>query len=338
MKKASLWEKTDSKIKCKLCARNCLIEENKTGICRVRKNIDGELFSLNYGKLIAVHTDPIEKKPFFHFLPGSLAISIASAGCNFFCAYCCNYEISQIYHNGQKEIVGESYTPEQIVKLALENNCRSISYTYTEPTVFFEFCFDTGTLARKKGLMNNFVTNGYLTEDTIKEAKKFLDAAVVDIKGCLEPKFYQKYVKIPKVEPILNCIKVLYENGIWVEITNLIVPKIGESVQHFKKFVKWVADEVSDEIPFHILRFSPTYKLDYLPPTPVETLEKMMKIAKEFGIKYVYIGNVWGHESESTYCPDCGEVLIKRYGFYVDKINLENKKCPNCGGRINIVL
>jgi len=339
VKEAILWKKIENKkVQCLLCARNCLIEEDKTGICKVRKNIGGKLFSLNYGKLIAVNIDPIEKKPFFHFYPGSYSLSIASAGCNFKCAYCCNYDISQIYHDGQKEVVGENYKPEDIVNFALINNCSSISYTYTEPTIFFEFARDTGILARKKGLKNNFVTNGYLTEEAIKEAKKFLDAAVVDIKGCLDPNFYLKYVKVPKVEPILDAIKALHENGIWVEITNLVVPKIGDKIKYFKNFVKWLVEEISDEIPLHILRFFPTYKLNYLPETPVEKLEKMFDVAKKLGVKYVYLGNVLGHKYESTYCPNCNELLIKRHGFYIEKINLKDRKCPNCGEKINIIL
>ncbi len=335
MKEALLWKKENNKVRCNLCARRCLIPEGKTGFCLVRKNINGKLFSLNYGKLVAADVDPIEKKPLFHFLPGSYAFSIAAAGCNYCCSYCCNWYISQVYRDKRsQEVVGEEYTSEEIVKLALENGCKSISYTYTEPTIFFEFAYDTAKLAHKEGLKNTFVTNGYMTPEAVKHIAKYLDAATVDFKGNADPKFYLKFAKVPSVEPIFECLKEMKRNKIFIEITNLVVPKFGEKEESFRKLVRWIIDELGPETPFHILRFLPNYRVLDWQPTPVKLLDKFWKIAKEEGLIFVYIGNVPGYK-ENTYCPKCGELLIERFGVSALSINLKNGKCPKCGFKLH---
>lgn len=337
MKKAMLWHTEDGKVRCDLCARRCLIAEGSTGVCMVRKNIKSVLYSLNYGKIISMNTDPIEKKPLFHFYPGTKAFSIASAGCNYACRYCCNWNISQVYRDSKiarENIVGESYSPKQIVDMALKD-CKSISYTYTEPTIFFEFAHDTSRIARDAGLRNTFVTNGYMTPEAVRKAD-FLDAAVVNFKASGEKEFYRKYVSVPDTEPIFDCLKEMKRRKIFLEITDLIVPKYGEDKEAFKKLVKWVLEELGAETPFHILRFFPSYKVDWR-ETPLPLLEKFYSIAKEMGLEYVYLGNVPG-EKENTICPGCRTVLIERYGLSTVKINLKKDLCPNCGRKINILI
>ncbi|MCD6371502.1 MAG: AmmeMemoRadiSam system radical SAM enzyme [Candidatus Aenigmarchaeota archaeon] len=341
MKKAMLWESAENKkVKCKLCSRRCIIGENQVGFCLVRKNVNGILYSLNYGKLIAANPDPIEKKPLFHFLPGSYAFSIASAGCNFRCFFCQNWQISQVYREGlASEIVGEEYTPQQVINLALSYKCKSISYTYTEPTIFFEFAYEVSKLAVKEGLANTFVTNGYMTPEAIKRISKYLHAATVDFKGNGNLEFYRKYSSVPSIQPIFDSLIEMKKRKIFIEITNLVIPKIGDSEEEFKKLVKWIVDNLGEEIPFHILRFFPHYKLSNLEPTPIKKLERLWKIAKESGLKYVYLGNVPGSNKENTYCPECGNLLIKRAGFYSSVVGLNKKgECRKCGAKINIIL
>jgi len=338
MKEAMLWHKEEENVRCDLCGRRCLIKENGLGFCLVRKNVKGKLFSLNYGKIISMNIDPIEKKPLFHFYPGSYALSIASAGCNFSCKFCCNYEISQVFRDKDlHEVVGEEYKPTEIVKIAKEQSCKSISYTYTEPTIFFEFAFDTAKIAHKAGIKNTFVTNGYMTPEAVKTIAPYLDAATVDFKGSADPKCYKNFSSVPEVKPIFDCLLEMKKQKIHVEITNLIIPKYGDDLEHFKKLVRWVVDELGNDVPFHILRFFPTYKVLDLPETPIQTLDKAFEIAKEEGLKFVYLGNVPGYK-ENTYCPNCGELLVERFGLFATRVNLSKNKCPKCGTKINIVI
>lgn len=341
MKEALLWERLDGKrVRCNLCARRCILKKGQTGFCLVRKNVNGTLYSLNYGKLIAANVDPIEKKPLFHFLPGAFAFSISSAGCNFRCAFCQNWEISQVYREGlASEIVGEEYKPEEIVKLAMNNGCKAISYTYTEPTIFFEFAYDVSKLAAKHRIANTFVTNGYMTPEAVKTISKYLHATTVDFKGNASLEFYRKYSLVPKIDPIFDSLLEMHKRKIFIEITDLVIPKIGDSEDDFKKLVRWIIENLGNEVPFHILRFYPHYRLSNLPPTPVKTLEKLWRIAKEEGLKYVYLGNVPGTEKENTYCPQCGNLLIERRGFYSEIVGLDKKgRCKKCGEKIPIVL
>jgi pyruvate formate lyase activating enzyme len=338
MKEAMLWHKEKDRIRCDLCGRRCLIPGNSLGFCLVRKNIKGRLFSLNYGKIISINVDPIEKKPLFHFLPGSHALSIASPSCNFCCKYCCNFEISQVFRDSKTdEVVGADYTPKQIVDIAVENNCESISYTYTEPTVFFEFAYDTAKLAHEKNLKNTFVTNGYMTPDAVKKIAPYLDAATVDFKGSADPKCYSEFSLVPDVKPIFEALKEMKKQKIFVEITDLIIPKIGDDLKHFKKLAMWVYEEMGADTPFHILRFFPNYKVLDLEETPIALLEKCVEIAKNVGLQYVYLGNVLDSKWENTYCPSCGATVVERRGFF-SVPHLKENKCPKCGEKLNFVL
>jgi len=322
----------NSSVKCNLCARTCTILDGKTGFCRVRKNVGGKLYSLVYGKVIAASADPIEKKPLSHFNPGAFAFSIATVGCNFRCSYCQNWNISQ-----SEEIEGENLPPEDVIRLAKRSACQGISYTYTEPTIFFEYAYDCAQAAHREGLFNTFVTNGYMTTEAVKTIAPYLDAATVDFKGGGDPEFYRKFSSVPDVRPIFDSLREMKANNIHVEITNLVVPRLGDSFDRIKELSAWITENLGGETPFHLLRFHPDYTCKDIPATPLSTLEKAREIAKSEGMKYVYTGNMPGHEGENTYCPNCEELVISRYGFYVDSWKLkDDMKCPKCGERIPI--
>jgi pyruvate formate lyase activating enzyme len=328
-----LYEKTeDKKVKCNLCARKCLINDGGTGFCLVRKNDGGTLFSLVYAKAISASIDPITKKPLSHFNPGAQVLSIATMGCNFRCQFCDNWMISQ-----EKGITDHHFPPEQVVKNARDGGCQGISYTYTEPTIFFEYAYDTAKLARQVGFFNTFVTNGYMTPDAVRTIAPYLDAATVDFKGGGDPEFYKTYSSVPTVEPIYMALREMKRNDIHIEVTNLVVPKSGDSIDKVTQLAAWIKDNLGKDTPFHLLRFHPDYQMTITPSTPIETLEKTYVAAKEAGLNYVYIGNVPGHPSENTYCPSCNEPVIKRYGFEITKWNLtRDMRCPVCGHDIPI--
>ncbi|MGA2767144.1 MAG: AmmeMemoRadiSam system radical SAM enzyme [Candidatus Bathyarchaeia archaeon] len=330
---AMLYEKLqDRKVNCHLCARKCLINDGGTGFCLVRKNEGGTLFSLNYAKAISAAIDPIEKKPLAHFNPGALVMSIATVGCNFRCQFCDNWMISQ-----EKKISGKHFPPEDVIKAARDNGCEGISYTYTEPTIFFEYAYDTAKLARQVGFFNTFVTNGYMTPEAVKTIAPYLDAATVDFKGGADPEFYKTFSSVPSVAPIFEALKEMRRNNIHIEITNLIVPKSGDSIERIKELAVWVRDGIGKDTPFHLLRFHPDYQVTTIPATPIETLEKAYVAAKDASLNYVYIGNVPGHPCENTYCPNCNETLIKRYNFVITRWNLtKDMRCPVCGHEIPI--
>jgi len=326
------YKKLKDAIKCETCARGCVIAEGQLGFCRVRKNIKGKLYSLTYGKICSAAIDPIEKKPLYMFAPGSHTLSISTVGCTFNCKFCCNYAISQ----GWNEVTGEEFTPEAVVELAKNQSCEGISYTYTEPTVQLEFAYETAKIASEKGLYNMFVTNGYTTPKAIKKISKYLNAATVDFKGSANPEFYKKFSLVPKVEPIFDALLAYKKNKVYVEITDLLIPKVGDNLDDFKKLCKWVVDNLGDETPLHILQFFPTFKMLDLPRTPLTTLEKAYDIAKKEGLKYVYLGNV-SHKKESTYCPNCGTLAIERTILGVNKFSLKKDlKCLKCGNKIPI--
>lgn len=335
-----LWEKERNGVRCGLCARRCFIPKDKRGFCRVRLNKDNVLYALNYGRLVAVNVDPIEKKPFFHFYPGSKALSVAAAGCNFRCQFCDNADISQgIGEQCQLEdIPGKRYTPEDIVKLAEKNGCKSIAYTYTEPTIFFEFAYKTAKLAKRSNIHNLFVTNGYMTEEAIKKIAKFLDGIVVDVKASLDPEFYKKFMAVPDVQPIYDTLKQAKKQRLFLEVTDLIVPQVGDSVELCRKLAEHVNSSIDSNVPFHVLRFTPSHMMMELPPTPVETLERCAAEARMAGLRHVYIGNVPGHDDENTYCYNCRELLIKRKGTQIEKNALLKDRCPNCGFKINVIV
>lgn len=338
LQEAMLWQKERNGIRCGLCARHCFIAKGKRGFCLVRVNKDNILYTLNYGKLVAVNVDPIEKKPFFHFYPESKALSIAAVGCNFRCQFCDNWEISQSVGEQAESVEGKKYTPEEIVEMAEKNNCKSIAYTYTEPTIFFEFAYKTAKLAKRSNIMNVFVTNGYMSEEAIKKIAKYLDAAVVDIKASLDPEFYKKFMSVPDVKPIYSSLRQMKKQRIFLEVTNLIIPQIGDNVDLCQRLAEHMSTNLSSSIPLHIIQFHPSYKLMELPQTPVSTMERCVAEARKMGLRYVYIGNVPGHDDENTYCYNCRELLIKRLGPSVEKINLVKDRCPNCGANIDILV
>lgn len=330
---AMLYKKLeDKKVTCNLCARRCLISDSGTGFCLVRKNQGGTLYSMVYAKAISACIDPIGKKPLSHFNPGALVMSIATIGCNFRCKFCDNWVISQ-----EKKIEGRHFPPEEVMNAAKDNGCQGISYTYTEPTIFFEYAYDTAKLAHQVGFFNTFVTNGYMTPEAVKTIAPYLDAATVDFKGGGDPDFYSTFSAVPSVEPIYESLKEMKRNDIHIEITNLVIPKMGESIERIKQLAAWIRDALGKDTPFHLLRFHPDYQLTTISSTPIETLEKAYSAVKEAGLDYVYIGNVPGHPHENTYCPNCNELLIKRFSFEITKWNLtKDMHCPACGQGIPI--
>ena len=331
MREALLYEKLkNKKVRCNLCPHHCVIEEAKRGICGVKENKEGTLYSLVYGRAVASGVDPIEKKPFFHFFPGSYAFSIATVGCNFSCLFCQNADISQ-FPKEKKEIIGEFLPPEEIVSYAKRNKCKSISYTYTEPTIFFEYAYETAKIAHQQGIKNNFVTNGFISKEAIKLISPYLDAANVDLKSFGDD-FYKKFCGA-RLQPVLDSLKLMKELGIWVEVTTLIIPTLNDSAEELKSIAEFILG-LGQETPWHISRFYPHYKMADLPPTPVETLHKAREIGKKVGLNYVYSGNVPGDEGENTFCPDCGKKLIRRYGFQTIKNYIKEGKCPYCGTKI----
>jgi len=340
LQEAMLWEKERNGVRCGLCAWRCFVPKDKRGFCRVRINKDNVLYTMNYGKLVAVEVDPVEKKPFFHFYPSSKALSIAAAGCNFRCQFCCNPDLSQGVSETcpLEEMPGKHYTPEDIVKMAEKAGVKSIAYTYTEPTIFFEFAYKTAKLAKRSNIQNLFVTNGYMTEEAIKKIAKFLDGIVINVKASLDPEFYKKFMGVPDVQPIYDTLRQAKKQRIFLEVTNLIVPQVGDNVDMCRKLAEHINSSIDSNVPFHMLRFSPSHKLMELPPTPVETLERCATEARMAGMRHVYIGNVPGHEDENTYCYNCRELLVKRNGTQVEKINLVKDRCPNCGFKINILV
>jgi len=331
MKEAMLYEQLpENKVKCNLCGRRCTIPKGSTGFCLVRKNEKGKLYSLVYGKACSAYVDPITKKPLSHFHPGSLVMSIATVGCNFRCRFCDNWSISQ-----EKKIKGYSFPPEKVVEATKENGCQGISYTYTEPTIFFEYAYGTATLAHKQGFFNTFVTNGYMTPEAVQTIASVLDAATVDFKGGGDPEFYKKFSAVPSVEPIYGSLREMKKHHIHVEVTNLVVPKIGDSIERIRELATWIRDNLGKDTPFHLLRFHPNYQVTDIPSTSLKTLEQACEASSEVGLNYVYMGNVPGHRYENTYCPNCRELLIKRFGFEIEKWRLtKDVRCPACGHTI----
>ncbi len=319
----------DKKVQCGLCNHRCVIPKNKTGLCGVRLNEEGVLYSLVYGKVIAQHLDPIEKKPLFHFLPGSWSYSISTVGCNFKCSFCQNFEISQ-YPFLFGEIAGKPMSPKQVVEAAAINDAKSISYTYTEPTVYFEFAYDCAKLAVKRGIKNVFVSNGYMTKEVIDAISPYLHGINVDLKAFRE-EFYKKHCKA-RLQPVLDTLKYIKKKGIWLEVTTLIIPGENDSTEELKDIAEFIKTELGPETPWHISRFYPQFKMTDKPFTPEETLVKAFYIGKEAGLYYIYIGNVPGNQYEHTYCPNCNYPVIERYGFRIVKYDLtQDGSCPKCG-------
>jgi pyruvate formate lyase activating enzyme len=320
----------EGKVECFLCAHRCHVAPAKVGVCGVRENRQGKLVTHVYGDVIAAHIDPIEKKPLYHFLPGTASFSIATVGCNFRCPFCQNWHISQAGKKDKGFGGGQALSPEEIVQAAKKRGCQSISYTYTEPTIFFEYAFDTAKLARGAGLANVFVTNGYMTAEALRLIQPYLDAANVDLKA-FQDETYKK-VCGARLGPVLDSIRLMRELGIWIEVTTLVVPGMNDGDEELAAIARFIAS-VSPEIPWHISRFHPDYKYTQTPATPIETLRKAAALAREAGLKFIYIGNVGG-ESEATVCPRCGKILIRRSGFSVEENRIKAGQCPSCGSPI----
>ena len=333
---AKHWRRVKGKkVVCTLCYKRCPIANGGYGACGVRYNHEGTLYTLVYGLLTAANVDPIEKKPLMHFMPGSSVMSISTAGCNFMCKFCQNWTISQ---SRRSDVYGEFFTPEQVVEMAKKYGADGISYTYNEPTIFYEFMLDTAKLAKREGLFNTMVTNGYMTIEALDELAPYMDAATVDFKGAGNKEFYRRFMGVHDPEPIYGTLIEMKRRGIFIEVTNLVVPRYGDSPEDLRKLARWVVENLGPETPFHLLRFYPHFMMQDLPPTPISTLERLADIAKSEGLHYIYLGNIPGHKYESTYCPKCGRLVIRRYGFDISEWKLtEDNRCPYCGYRLNIV-
>jgi pyruvate formate lyase activating enzyme len=328
MQEAQLWERlAEGSVQCHLCAHRCTIQPGGHGICQVRENRDGTLVTLVYEQLIAQHVDPIEKKPLFHFYPGTGAYSVATAGCNFRCAWCQNYDISQMPRE-QHRILGQAVSPKQIVEAARASECRSIAYTYTEPTIFFEYSYDTAVLAQEAHIANVYVTNGYMTAAMLAQLHPYLDAANVDLKA-FRDSTYREYIGA-RLQPVLDTLKLMKQLGIWVEVTTLLIPDLNDDPQELRDAAQFIAEELGPDTPWHLSRFFPTYKLTDVPPTPEATVTRAVEIGKAAGLYYVYGGN--SRQSQSTTCHDCGEMLVQRMGYAIlkNRVTAESA-CPACG-------
>jgi pyruvate formate lyase activating enzyme len=334
-KEAELYDNLpNGRIKCTACARLCEIPEGKTGLCGVRGVVNNRLRLFVYGKVIAGHIDPIEKKPVTHYRPGTDIFSIATTGCNWLCKYCQNYDISQ-----RRKIQGVDMTPKEVVNSAISYGAHGIAYTYNEPSIFIEFARDCGIEAHKNGIFNIFVSNGYVTQESVSMMSKFLDCITIDFKGSGKQEFVRRYIGIPNADPIFQSLKDIRDKtSIHTEITDLIVPEVGDDLEAARKLCKLVYDELGPDTPIHFLRFHPDYKMMEFGMTPIETLEKHHSIAKEVGLRYAYIGNVPGHPLEHTYCPECKDIAVQRYGFSIESWNLDaNNCCKKCGYPISIM-
>lgn len=331
MKEAMFYSKqSDGSVICSLCRFRCHIAEGRRGHCHVRENRGGKLFSLSYGRLVAEHVDPIEKKPLFHVMPGSKSFSIATMGCNFRCRQCQNYNISQLQDN--TPLQGIQRSADDVVAAALHTGCCSISYTYTEPTVFYEFALDTARKAKEKDLRNIFVTNGYITKEALNNIAPFLDAANIDLKGYSE-EFYHGIIGA-KLGEVLDSIITYRQLGIWIELTTLIIPGLNDSYEQLRGIAEFIAANLGKEVPWHVSQFYPTYQLLDRPRTPLSTLRKAVEIGKAAGLQYIYEGNVPGEGGENTWCPQCSELLIKRHGYTIQQNHMHHGACPQCGHNI----
>lgn len=340
MKEAMLYERLeDSKVRCRVCAHECEVAEGRFGVCRTRRNVGGRLFTLIYGRVSSEHADPIEKKPLYHFYPGSYVYSLGTISCNFKCLHCQNFTISKLT---AEDVEARRYTfelsPAEAVRRAVATGCRGIAWTYNEPTIWFEYTYDCAQAAKREGLYTVYVTNGYMSEEALEKISPFLDAANVDVKA-FSNDFYRKICGA-RLEPVLETCERMHKKGIHIELTYLVIPRHNDDDEQFSDFAAWVVS-LDASIPVHFSRFYPCYKLLDVPPTGVVTLERAHDIAKRKGVEFVYLGNVPGHDYENTYCPDCGTLLVERYGYNTRvKFDIEGgkAKCPECGREIKMVL
>ena len=330
-KEAMYYEKLhENEIKCKLCPKECVVGDKERGWCGVRDNRKGKYYTLVHSNPCAVHIDPIEKKPFYHFIPASLALSISTAGCNLNCKYCQNWQISQYRPEQTTNVYAP---PEMVVEAAQKRKCQSIAYTYAEPIVFYEYMLDTARIGRKAGVKSVVISAGYIHIDPLKELCETVDAVKIDLKA-FSDKFYKEICK-GTLQPVLDTLKTLKEMKVWHEIIDLVVPTLNDTEEEFKSLAKWIVDNLGPDVPLHFSKFHPTYQLKNLPNTPLKTLETARQISMDVGLNYVYIGNVNpDHEGNNTYCPKCHEMLIQRYGYMIIKNDVVNGKCKHCGNEI----
>ena len=327
MKEALLWKSLENKaVQCNLCNHRCKIQEGKKGICQVRENRDGALYSLNYGKVVALHVDPIEKKPLFHFYPGSTAFSVAASGCNFRCTFCQNYSISQSPR--EDRINGQKLSPVELVALAKSHGCHTIAHTYTEPTIYFEHAIESARLAHAEGLRTVFVTNGFMSREAAEMMVGVVEGLNIDLKAFSE-ETYKKTIG-GQLQPVLDNIKFFHEQGMLVEVTTLVVPDMNDSDEELGKIASYICS-VSPDIPWHVSRFHPDFEMLDRRATPTATVQKARNIGLEAGLRYVYCGNLPGDDGESSLCHSCGAMLVKRWGYRIMQNNLDGKKCPSCG-------
>jgi len=328
-------DKDKKNVECFLCAHNCHIKDGKRGICQVRENRDGILYSLVYGRLVSQNVDPIEKKPLFHFLPGSLSYSIATVGCNFRCSHCQNYDISQYPRRHEGAVIGNNSSPEQVVAAAQDYGCQSISYTYIEPTIFFEFAYDCAQLAHKKGIKNIFVSNGYTGPEATRKIAPYLDGNNIDLKAFTD-KFYRE-VCGARLTPVLDTIRLMKELGVWVEVTTLVISGWNDSDNELQQIARFIKG-IDPEMPWHVTRFHPTFKMTDREATPPSTLQRARAIGLSEGLINVFVGNIPGDGGENTICPNCKKSVIERMGFSIVSQNLKYGKCGYCGEPIAGVL
>ncbi len=318
-----------NRVRCDLCHHRCIIANGDRGFCRVRENDGGRLYSLVYGSVAGLQIDPIEKEPMHHMFPGHQNLCVFTASCNFRCRHCHNWHTSQ---RGPGEIRHQAFSPRDIVNLAKSRGTRSISHSINEPTIFYEYMYDISREAQREGLNTLFHTNGYMREEPLRELLRHMDGVTVDLKAFTDD-FYRQ-VSSASLEPVLQTLKVIHEEKAHLEIVYLVIPTLNDDPEEIGTMASWIRDELGPEIPLHLNRFTPTYKLTTLPSTPVETLEKAAKTARDAGLKFVYVGNVPGHRLNSTFCPGCGERLIHRTHFYVESKQMENGRCKSCGYEI----
>ncbi len=324
-------------VQCQLCFRRCVIRNGQRGFCTNRKNIGGKLYTVIYGKPCALQIDPVEKEPLFHVYPKSRIFCIGTAGCNFRCSFCQNWHMA---HKRLEEVEYAEFSPEELVDLAFEYNCTGFHFTYNEPTVFYEYMYDIAQIAEERGLVVAFHSNGAINEEPLRELLRFMDAVTIDLKS-FRPEFYEYVTEqstsgifqpsSPPLDTVLSTLKTIKEEGVWLEVVNLVIPTLNDDMEVVKEMCTWIRENLGDDVPVHFLRFMPACKLTKLPYTPVQTLEAARRTAVAAGMKYVYIGNVPGHEGNSMFCPGCGECLIARYHFMVLSYNLEGDKCKFCG-------
>lgn len=333
VREARFWKRIgDSKVQCTLCPTGCKIGEGNLGVCGVRRNIGGKLSTLVYGLASSVMNDPIEKKPLFHFYPGSSALSFGTVGCNFSCEFCQNYTISQAKVG---DIPLRSLSPEEVVQLVERYHSGGVAWTYNEPTIWHEFTYDASKLVKKKGFYSVYVTNGYINEEPLRELSPYLDAMNIDLKS-ISDDFYRKLCR-GRRDPVLDTCKLAKELGIHLELTNLVIPGYNDDPKEIRELCKWVVENLGTDVPLHFSRFHPDYNMREVPSTPLETLSKAYDIATEEGLRFIYLGNIPHDERENTYCPNCGRLVIERWGFSVGLKNLKDGSCAFCGEDLNIV-